>query len=285
LTDDESRVYHSNDVQFSTIREPDVGILDSDPYERVYNDLPSDHLVLRKVPICEYCGAIRFPSQGPGFCCRQGKNIWYFNSHFSFTSFGATMDHRVANAAGTSVYTFKVHGQIYHRLDQLRPVKDGLRHMQLYFYDTDETLSHELKIELNTTIFVGQRRYNAPTMDQVAAIWQDSSHERNKFKRSIMVYPNSGHPEFLRAYHGCYDPLAYPILYPGGETGWEDKSILLEEIPIIHFPRIRRKYTKRKNDDIMVNSFISALILLLLFKKTDGGGSRLHVSAREYYCY
>ena len=35
----------------------------------------------------------------------------------------------------------------------------------------------------------------------------------------------------------------------------------------------------------MVNSFISALILLLLFKKTDGGGSRLHVSAREYYCY
>ena len=35
----------------------------------------------------------------------------------------------------------------------------------------------------------------------------------------------------------------------------------------------------------MVNSFISALILLLLFKKTDGGGSRLHVSAREYYCH
>ena len=119
------------DVQFSTIREPNVGILDSDPYERVYNDLPSDHLVLRKVPICEYCGAIRFPSEGPGFCCKQGKvnlvntpvfddlqrlftsqtdrdrdalyfkkNIWYFNSHFSFTSFGATVDHRVATAAG-----------------------------------------------------------------------------------------------------------------------------------------------------------------------------------------
>ena len=85
-------------------------------------------------------------------------------------------------------------------------------------------------------------------MDQVAAIWQDGSDERNKFKRSIMAYPNSGHPEFLRVYHGCCDPLAYPILYPGGETGSEDKSILLEEIPIIRFPRIRRKYTKRKND-------------------------------------
>ena len=117
------------DVQFSTIREPGVVILDSDPFERVYNDLPSDHLVLRKVPICEYCGAIRFPGEGPGFCCRQGKvnlvntpvpddlqrlftsqtdrdalyfgkNIRYFNSHFSFTSFGATVDHRVATAAG-----------------------------------------------------------------------------------------------------------------------------------------------------------------------------------------
>ena len=55
------------DVQFSTIREPLVVILDSDPFERVYNDLPSDHLVLRKVTICENCGAIRFPSEGPGF--------------------------------------------------------------------------------------------------------------------------------------------------------------------------------------------------------------------------
>ena len=51
----------------------------------------------------------------------------------------------------------------------------------------------ELKIELNTSILVDQRRYNAPAMEQVDAIWQDGSEERNKFKRSIMVYPNFGH--------------------------------------------------------------------------------------------
>ena len=45
----------------------------------------------------------------------------------------------------TGIYTFKVHGQIYQRLDQLRPGKNGPRHMQLYFYDTDETLSHRSK--------------------------------------------------------------------------------------------------------------------------------------------
>ena len=40
----------------------------------------------------------------------------------------------------------------------------------------------ELKIELNTSIIVDQRRYNALAMDQVAAIWQDGSDEKNKFK-------------------------------------------------------------------------------------------------------
>ena len=193
-----------------------------------------------------------------------------------------------------------MHGQIYHRLDQLRSGKDGPRHMQLYFYDTDETLSHrskrsphldanlirailqiiennpyvrvfrsvgqmqnldEFKIELNTSISVDQRRYNAPAMEQVAAIWQDGSDEKSKFKRSIMVYPNSGRPHFIRAYHGFYDPLAYPILYPGGETGWEDKSILLEETPTIRFPRSRRKYTKRKTEG-MTSTCPSRLLIV-----------------------
>jgi len=106
-----------------------VVVLDNDCYDRVYKDLPAHHLVLRKVPICEYCGAIRFPSEGPGFCCRQGKvnivntpvsdelrrlfisqtdrdalyfrkDIRHFNSHFAFTNFGATVDQRVATAAG-----------------------------------------------------------------------------------------------------------------------------------------------------------------------------------------
>jgi len=157
--------------------------------------------------------------------------------------------------------------------------------MQLYFYDTDQTMAHrikrsphldsnlikyilrildgnpyvrvfirlgqmqrldEFKIELNTSISVDQRRYIAPAIEQVAAIWEDGTDEKQKFTRSIMVYPNSGHTHFIRAYYGCYDPLAYPILYPGGETGWEDKSILLEQNPVIRFPRKKRSYTKRK---------------------------------------
>jgi len=115
-------------MKFKSMRDPEVVTLENDPFDRVYKDLPAHHHVLRKVPICEYCGAIRFRSEGSGFYCRQGKvnrvntpipdelrrlftsqtdrdalyfrkNIRYFNSHFSFTSFGATVDHHVATTA------------------------------------------------------------------------------------------------------------------------------------------------------------------------------------------
>ncbi|KAG2645511.1 hypothetical protein PVAP13_2KG428220 [Panicum virgatum] len=112
FADDEARVYHANDVKIVSFRESEVVILDNDLYERVYKDMTAGHLVLRKIPICEYCGAIRLPNEGLNFCCGQGKvnivstpilpdlcrlftsqtdrdalyfrkNIRYFNSHFS----------------------------------------------------------------------------------------------------------------------------------------------------------------------------------------------------------
>ena len=53
-------IYFVNDadIKIVSFREPEVVILDNDPYERVYNDLLAGHLVLRKMPICEYCGTI-----------------------------------------------------------------------------------------------------------------------------------------------------------------------------------------------------------------------------------
>jgi hypothetical protein len=69
---------------------------------------------------------------------------------------------------------------------------------------------HEYRIELNTDIEVDQRRYNAPTVSQVAAIWEEGSDNTKQFERSIMVCGTSGEPQYIKAYHGCYDPLSYP---------------------------------------------------------------------------
>jgi hypothetical protein len=156
--------------------------------EFIYRNLPKNHHVLRKVPDCIHCGALRFPYEGPAFCCRKGKvsivtpevpeelkrlftsqedvdakyfreNIRYFNSHFSFTSLGVTLDRRVSTAARTGVYTFRITAGLYHALDNLVAADNGPRHFQLYIYDTDENLIHranrspDLNIELIRRIF------------------------------------------------------------------------------------------------------------------------------------
>jgi hypothetical protein len=140
----------------------------------VYINLPKKHFVLRKVKPCGYCNVERFSLEGPSFCCRQGKvklhmsdvpvelrrlfssqtnqdalyfrkHIRYFNSHFSFASLGANLDWRYNTPKGSGVYTFRIHGHEYHHLDQLVHGQEGLRHMQLYFYDIDETLRHRIQ--------------------------------------------------------------------------------------------------------------------------------------------
>ena len=60
-------------------------------------------------------------------------------------------------------------------------------------------------------------------MSQVAAIWVEGNNPQGHFDRSIMVYGKSSNPHYVKAYHGCYDPLSYPLFFPNGEDGWNLK--------------------------------------------------------------
>ncbi|CAD6252736.1 unnamed protein product [Miscanthus lutarioriparius] len=171
---DEARMLNIKDFQYEFSIEPATRLNDHDPYNFVYVGLPETHHVLKKVHNCFYYCAKRFEGEGPVFCCwnervnifilevpdelrrlftsqtdRDAKyfrrNIRYLNSHFSFTSMGVSIDCSLATAKGTVIYTFKAHGQIYHMLDQLMLGAKGPCHMQLYFYDTDETMHHRMK--------------------------------------------------------------------------------------------------------------------------------------------
>uniref|UniRef100_A0A453BIV1 Helitron helicase-like domain-containing protein n=1 Tax=Aegilops tauschii subsp. strangulata TaxID=200361 RepID=A0A453BIV1_AEGTS len=141
--------------------------MQEDPFDCIYRNVPSGHHVSQPVPNCTNCNAKRFQYENPTFCCMGGKvkivtpyvpdemrrlytsqdpdakyfqdNIRYFNSHFSFTSLGVILDQRYCNKK-FGVYTFRAQGQIYHRIDQLVPVEDGPKHLQLYFYDTESDL-------------------------------------------------------------------------------------------------------------------------------------------------
>nr|TKW09935.1 hypothetical protein SEVIR_6G134300v2 [Setaria viridis] len=223
------------DVQYEYHRDPNMVPLGPYPYDGVYNNLPRKHHVLKKVKNCEYCNV----------------TVKVLLSTIGMGSFRVSIDRRLASTRGIGVYTFKAYGQIYHKLDPLVLSGKGSRHMQLYIYDTDDSIAHRVKrslnldenlihlicgvlirgnpyvqlftslgtlvdiqeymIELNTKISVDQRRYNALAMDQIAAIWVDGNDPQHRFSRSIVIYGKSNDPHYIRAYHDCYDPLAYPL--------------------------------------------------------------------------
>jgi hypothetical protein len=75
----------------------------------------------------------------------------------------------------------------------------------------------------------------------VTAIWFDGNGPQQMFERSIVIYGKENQPHYIRLYHGCYDPLAYPMFHPNGEIDWEDKKILYQDsVP----SKPKRKYTK-----------------------------------------
>jgi hypothetical protein len=91
----------------------------------------------------------------------------------------------------------------------------------------------EYRTELNTDIGVDQRRYNAPTVSQVAVLWEEGSDTAREFERSIMVCGIAGEPQYIKAYHRCYDPLSYPLFFPCGEAGWNKKILYSDQGDLI----------------------------------------------------
>uniref|UniRef100_A0A0E0RB78 Uncharacterized protein n=1 Tax=Oryza rufipogon TaxID=4529 RepID=A0A0E0RB78_ORYRU len=82
---------------------------------------------------------------------------------------------------------------------------------------------YDYLIELNTNVTPDQRRYNAPTAWQVAAIWLEGDDPIRTFDRHVLVHAKGDNPSYIKVYHGCYDPLVYPLFNPNRETGWNLK--------------------------------------------------------------
>ena len=131
-------------------------------------------------------------------------NLRAYNTSFSFTSMGVNLDSSMANMT-SGVYTFRAHGAVYHKIDQLVPRDGQPRYLQLYFYDSESEFSHRLlwpnldrniieilthvlsmnpyvrtfrslaelgpldnyRVTLNTSVELDQRVYNRPTTSEV----------------------------------------------------------------------------------------------------------------------
>ena len=175
------------------------------------------------------------------------------------------LNEHVANGR-QGVFTYRIQGEMVHRIGSLHPPNDGERpkFAQMYIYDTDHELDNRLRVfpdlnphtlsrlqgmlhECNPYVHVyrqaidvvrdnpatevrliirsdaqgvDRRRYNAPTVADVAAIMIGDEHERETQGRDIVVSTVGGPLRRIYETQPAYDPLHYVLLFPRGENGW-----------------------------------------------------------------
>ncbi|XP_074318183.1 uncharacterized protein LOC141654977 [Silene latifolia] len=238
-----------------------------------------------------------------------------YNNLFAFSSFAG--DYVASTQKG--IYVFQLHGQIYHNVPTLLPNNGKPKYLQLYFYDGQhEALNRtgcfpevrgdivntliqitqnnpyarffralrELPIDDNTQIRIhrntvlDQRVYNAPTSDEVAVIWTDSSSSSESSTPHITVTAKDNQTHRIMHYYGCYDPLQYPLLFPYGECGWVQG--------------LRKITPQLTQGGVGAHNIIPSELNLTVADLLEDESNRLNqaygpkdkvISCRRYYCY
>lgn len=243
---------------------------------------------------CRHCHALKFKTEPPGMCCAKGKvhlpelrpppsplnelitgedadsplflkRLRTFNSCFQMTSFAASnVVHNPTIDGQLYETTFKVQGQVYHRIGSLMPMPDEIpKYLQIYFMGSEDDRvdtrcthnninsppgrrivgilepffqEHNHLIRLFKTLMprlandnhviiirpdkvpAGQheRRFNAPTIDDVAVIMVGDQFER----RDIRIQRRDDQILNIEDSHRSYDALQYPLIFWEGEDGY-----------------------------------------------------------------
>jgi hypothetical protein len=80
----------------------------------------------------------------------------------------------------------------------------------------------DYRLILNLDHRLDQRTYNEPITSEVAAVWVEGN-EGNTFVKNVILSGNRDEIQSIKSYYACYDPLSYPLFFPGGELGWHRK--------------------------------------------------------------
>lgn len=79
--------------------------------------------------------------------------------------------------------------------------------------------NHSIRLIANSN--VDQRRYNLPTVDEVAVLIPDGE-DIDAHRDIILRYQEGGRLKRITEMHKSYDALQYPILLSYGENGWHE---------------------------------------------------------------
>ncbi|XP_020266738.1 uncharacterized protein LOC109842248 [Asparagus officinalis] len=241
------------------------------------------------------------------------RNIRAYNSVFSFTSFGVALDKNLASsrdgiytfrAQGQiyhslpglipqndrprffQLYFYDTDNELQNRMNVLQEGKlseNTMKTIMKILEDNpyakilrrlkDVPTLRELQICISKNTNLDQRIYNSPTAEQVAAIWIEGYNPNEPLNREIIIQEHSGQRHQVKHYYSCYDPLQYPILFPNGESGWQQ---------FIY---------RGRNERIQLNMTEESQTLDLAGQLNDEESQDIerqggqYVSCREYYCY
>lgn len=220
--------------------------------------------------VCLHCLALKFQNEPPGMCCSNGKislwplqeppeplrsylsgtttdsrhflqNIRKYNSSFQMTSFGAS---HIVNYGGF-MPTFKVKGQIYHRIGSFLPENESDSiYLQIYFMGDKETET-DRRCELNQ----GTRR-------EIIAELQDFFHQNNSlvqtFTTALEQIPSNEYQVVIRADKtpiGEHErrfnaPIEGDVAIVMIGTEFEKRSIIIKKrnSDVIHISETHRMY-------------------------------------------
>ncbi len=235
--------------------------------------------------ICPFCCARKWPGETPGMCCIGGKvklqalqappevltrllteetknakhfrsNIWKYNAAFMMTSFGA---HK--NLSQTGFFTtFKVQGQVYHRMGGLLPLPEKEpKYVQVFFMGGEKETNQRCRLnqgvrrdiieDLQTMLhethpYVHSFKYALGQMQMpnkkvvIKADRRPAGEHARRFNAPVnnevailMVGEEHGNRDIIlqqrdnllttiKETHRSYDSLQYPLIFPRGEDGY-----------------------------------------------------------------
>ncbi|CAI9290402.1 unnamed protein product [Lactuca saligna] len=146
------------------------------------------------------------------------RNIRAYNSMFSMTSFGATVDDEVNHGRGP--YVFKKNlldeGVIRFLVSFLSENNEYVQTFKTAKQFVDEMNIPSYSVRLFNDIV--DRRYDLPTPGSLGCIVTGDTADGDRY--DIVIHSSTGRPQHISNLHPTYMPLHYPLLFPYGEPGW-----------------------------------------------------------------
>jgi len=97
-------------------------------------------------------------------------------------------------------------------------------YLQIYKKASEEMVleegRNELELRFVDNINMDLRRYNKPTADEIAGVFNSTEGEPPSH-RHVVIYHRQGGPKLLSTLSPHCDPMLYPLLFPYGEPGWD----------------------------------------------------------------